>query len=168
MTVTLEESKNKLVTMVIAYGPCENEASKVKDSFYEDLQRELEGISTEVIIVGDLNARVGNDPTGFGQVVGKHGEPHRNNNGKRLLQLCLANDLVILNTKFPHKDVHKYTRVSEERDENSIIDYIIVQQLAARRVRDTRVKRGFDIDSDHRLLIMTRTTETGTAFPVLT
>ena len=51
-------------------------------------------------------------------------EETRNRNGQRLLSICAANELVILNTFFQHKDIHKYTWESRGRGLRSIIDYL--------------------------------------------
>jgi len=42
--------------------------------------------------------------------------------------MCMVNDLIITNTKFPHKWIHKITREIPGRGEKSIIDYIIVSR----------------------------------------
>ena len=61
----------------------------------------------KLVILGDLNARVGNNNDGWKEVLGCHGEVTRN--GKRLLELCMANDTLIMNSWFQHKEIYKYT-----------------------------------------------------------
>lgn len=36
-------------------------------------------------------------------------EESKNDNGIKLIDLCIENDLVIMDSKFKHKDIHKYT-----------------------------------------------------------
>ena len=60
-----------------------------------------------VVVLGDLNARVG-----VGEVegvVGKHGVPGENESGKRLLDMCVKQELVIGNSFFKKKGINKYT-----------------------------------------------------------
>ena len=79
------------------------------------------------MVLGDLNARVGNNIETAGGVIGKEGETTISPNGERLIDFCLKNNMKIANTFFPHKNIHKYTRVNDERNEKSIIDYVMVR-----------------------------------------
>ena len=51
----------------------------------------------------------------WGEVIGRHGEETKNDNGQRLLRLCIMNELIILNTFYYHKDIHKLTWESKGR-----------------------------------------------------
>lgn len=69
--------------------------------------------------MGYFNAKVGCDDTGNLSVMGKYGCGIMNDNGERLVDLCENNILVIGNTIFPHKEIHKLTWVSPNgRDKN--------------------------------------------------
>ena len=75
-----------------------------------------------VIFVGDLNARVGSNPTL--KFIGPHGEPTLNRNGKGLKEfvtLNSLNDLKRTNGYFRKKDIYMYTWMA--RVTRSIIDY---------------------------------------------
>lgn len=73
-------------------------------------------------MMGDLNARVGNNPTNTGVTVEKQGEQIKNTHGSILIELCMINDLVILNTFYQYKDCHKYKdkRIPEMKDHSQI------------------------------------------------
>ena len=58
-------------------------------------------------MLGDLNARVGNE--GVLGVMRKYGVTGRNVNGERLFKLCSELDLVIGNTYFRKKGINKFT-----------------------------------------------------------
>lgn len=85
-------------------------------------------------------------------VVRKYGENTRNDNGNRLIDFCRLNGLIIANTFFDHKDIHKYTRKAPSRNERSIIDYILIEKSRRHLVKNIRVKRGPEIGSDHYLV----------------
>ena len=51
-----------------------------------------------VVVMGDFNARVGNNVGRWSDVKGKHGEEVENDSGRRLLNFCGENDLRIMNT----------------------------------------------------------------------
>ncbi|KAI5747504.1 hypothetical protein M8J77_015356 [Diaphorina citri] len=149
-----------LYTLVIVYGPNESELAAVKDEFFDTLQRTIDEATQEnLILIGDFNGRVGNQADLWQGVIGPNGEDHVNNNGERLLELCICNSLAIVNTKFKHKDVHKFTRSEPSRNEKSIIDYAIIKSANMKYVRDCRVKRGPEIGSDHHLVVLEMTTE---------
>lgn len=151
LTTTLE-IKGKRITFIISYGPDEDEITKEKDKFWEELQMIYEAQEEPIYLIGDLNARVGKDNRRIENIMGKQGEICRNNNGTRLIDFCVVNNLAILNTMFAHKEIHKYTREMRSRGEKSIIDYILTNTSERKRVLDVRVKRGYEIGSDHYLV----------------
>lgn len=55
-------------------------------------------------------------------MLGREGEDVRNENGKRTVELCIENDLMA-NTKFKHKDIHRFTREVHNRKEKLIRDF---------------------------------------------
>ena len=76
------------------------------------------------IVFWDFNAHIETDCETWKDVIGKHGGPAFNENGRYLLRLCCRSWLCITNTFFPHRDVHKYAwyRMSQK----SVKDYCIV------------------------------------------
>ena len=68
--------------------------------FYEDLQDLLELTSPQNIlfIIGDLNAKVGNQK--IPGITGKFGLGVQNEAGQRLIEFCQENSLVIASTLF--------------------------------------------------------------------
>ena len=143
------------VTVIQCYGPTENSSDEVKEDFFSALQDTLSHIPKHdiVILMGDLNAKVGHDNRGWERVMGSHGIGSRNNNGERLVQLCQLNDLVIGGTKFPHKERHKVTWRSPDGTYENQIDHIIIGGRWIRSLQDTRVYRGADVGTDHYLVI---------------
>lgn len=152
LSIELLIDKEK-ITIVAVYGPNENDKKEVKDKFWEELSRVTEASMGQVFVAGDFNSRVGvrKDETEF--VLGKHGEVVRNSNGDRMIDYCIINNLVIMNTFFEHKNVHKFTREVHGRKEKSIIDYILTEKQNRKVVKNVRVRRGAEIYSDHHLLV---------------
>lgn len=149
------EFKHRSIKIIIGYGPNEDASKEDREEFYEQLQIIIDSTKPkqEILILGDLNAKVGNKKDSYFGVIGKEGESVESPNGELLLDLCIRNNLKIANTFFKHKDIHKWTRVSETRNEKSIIDYIIVSNYLLYNTYDVRVKRGAEIDSDHFLVV---------------
>lgn len=62
--------------------------------------------------------------------------------------------MIVANTHFKYKDIHKYTREVASRKERSIIDYFLVSKELRSLIKDIKVKRGPEIGSDHFLVVM--------------
>ena len=92
-----------------------------------------------LVVMGDLNARVGNDTEVWGEILGKHGEAACNGNGRQLLQFCSENNLAVSNSWFQHKRIHQFTWECRGRGLKSIIDYFLVRKECMRRVKDVKV-----------------------------
>ena len=95
-----------------------------------------------LIVIGYLNARVGRNTEVWGSVLGGHGEDARNEIGERLLRFCSVNELMITNTWYSHKDIHKYTWICPGRQLRSLTDYFLVRRETKTRVHDVKVVRG--------------------------
>ncbi|VDP82952.1 unnamed protein product [Schistosoma curassoni] len=93
------------------YAPTNDYNEDVRDQFYNGLQSIVEKCPTKnlTILMGDLNAKVGMDSTGYEDIMRRQGLGERNENGLRFANLCAFNKLVIGGTIFPQKRIHKIT-----------------------------------------------------------
>lgn len=101
------------------HAPTNESTDDGKDDVYDQLQATSDTCNRHdiVIVMGDLNANVGEDNKGIEGIMLKHGLGNINDNGKRLCEFCLMNGLVITGTCFPHGTAYKATWASltEER-----------------------------------------------------
>ena len=67
-----------------------------------------------MILIGDMNAKIGGNNNGFETVMGREGPGTMNENGERFAAACADNNLVIGGSVFPHKNIHKATWVSAD------------------------------------------------------
>lgn len=83
----------------------------MKDDWYEELHLAVSKVPQHdlLLIMGDINAKVGNDNTNCERAMGRHGCGVMNDNGEGLVDFCLNNNCVIGGTIFPHKTIHKLT-----------------------------------------------------------
>ncbi|XP_030763520.1 craniofacial development protein 2-like [Sitophilus oryzae] len=146
------EDKNT-IHILILYGPNEDEKAELKYKFWDEVTEVVDSLNGDIIVLGDLNGRVGIQDYESGDDIGKNGEAIRNNNGTRIIEFCIQNYLLIMNTFFRHKEIHQYTREVKSRNEKSIIDYVLVCKRLRRYIKDVRVKRGPEINSDHYLVL---------------
>ena len=145
---------NNEYTLIVTYGPNEGDEKENLDKYYSELQEAIDDTKKNIIIMGDLNGRIGNSNTGLERIMGREGEKTLNNNGRRIIEICNENDLIITNTYFTHRDIHKYTREQPTKKEKSIIDYFITSENLRTQIKDVRVYREPDIGSDHYMLVM--------------
>ena len=75
------------------------------------------GTKDITILMGDFNAKIGMDNTGYEDIMGTHGLGQMNENGERFADLCALNQLVIGGSIFPHKRIHKATCISPNHGE---------------------------------------------------
>lgn len=90
-------------TIIQCYTPTSDSDEETKGAFYEQLQSELEQTPWDdlKILIGELNAKVGNDNTNYGWAMKSEGCRTINDNRKQLLELCTTKDLIIGETLFP-------------------------------------------------------------------
>jgi hypothetical protein len=107
--ITVRLKTNRGHTTIIGVYASEEGREEETRHFDEHLQKEVDKYSKSesLIISGDLNARVGNQPVP--NVVGTFGEDCINRNGQTLREFASFNDFKITNTFFRKRDIHKYT-----------------------------------------------------------
>ena len=147
--------KVRKLTRVQACASTNDAMDKEKDEFYNQLQDTVSSCNRNdmIVVMGDLNAKVGNNNTNRGEVMGKFGFGVVND-GERLCDFCSANGFIITGTIFPHKDIHKLTWRSPDGRTVNPIDHVLVNGNMRTSVLDTRVMRGTDVYSDHYLVKM--------------
>ena len=146
---------NIKLNIIQCYAPTNDAEEEKKDDFYEQLQYVLgrQRAKDITILMGDFNAKIGADNTGYEDIMGVHGLGQMNENGERFADLCSLNQLVIGGSTFPHKRIHKATWRSPDHITENQIDHMCISRKFRRSWQDVRVKRGADVASDHHLLL---------------
>jgi exonuclease III len=153
------QTKLRKMSIVQCYAPTENAELDEKEAFYSLLDKTLLGIkrSDITVMMGDFNAQVGNNNQDTEHIMDRHGMPcdKENENGQLSIELCGKHDLVIGGTVFPHKEWHKVTWISPDRDKQvgKQIDHICISQNWRKPLLDVWNKRGADIGSDHHMIM---------------
>ena len=150
-------SKHCKLTILQCYAPTNEADEEDKDDWYEELQQAVFKVPQHdmLLIMGDMNAKVGADNTDCDRAMGKHGCGVMNDNGERLIGFCLENNCVIGGTIFPHRNIHKLTWKSPDGSTVNQIDHILINGKWRRSLQDVRVCRGADVNSDHYLVTAT-------------
>lgn len=89
-----------------------------------DLEREILS-SNNLVMIGDFNAKIGNDNTGYEEVMGPHGFGNKNREGEKMLEWCERNSIQIGNSWFKKRRNQQVTRYGYgETIPESVIDFI--------------------------------------------
>lgn len=141
------------IHIIGAYAPDSNKSRESVENFYSTLQGEMDKIphGEKLIIMGDLNARIGN--TAIEWIMHEFNEEHSDDNGEKLLAFCTLNELRINNTFFDHKPQQKITW-SNTRGQTSMIDFIITNRTVhPSQILDVRSLTSANVGSDHLLIL---------------
>ena len=132
MTLGIPLSKNRFVTVLSVYGPTLDSS---EDVFSQQLDSTLQETprTDKIILLGDLNARVGRDSHAWPNVLGNHGIGNMNSNGLRLLMFCSEHQLAMTSTYFQLPAMH----ITRQRD---LSDVLV-----------SRARRGAECWTDHHM-----------------
>ncbi|KAK2724861.1 hypothetical protein QYM36_001361 [Artemia franciscana] len=132
------------------------DSDKESKDFYSQLQRLVDTIPKKdfIVVVGDFNTILGNDKSGYKDILGKLGIGQINSRETQLIDFCRDKNLFVTNTMFKHRRKRKvncflslYGRTS------SMIDYLLVSNWWKSAFTDTVTLFGADFDSDQSLLM---------------
>ena len=90
-------SKCQNMSIIQVYAPTNDATQEKKASFYHQLQTvyDLTRRRDVTVVIGDFNAKIGNNNTDLETVMGQHGLRSMNENGEILADFCTNNDIVI-------------------------------------------------------------------------
>ena len=103
-------------------------------------------------IIGDWNAKIGKDNTGYEDVMGKYGIDKRNDRGERLLNFIEQNGFYAANTKFQGMEKRKWTWKSPDGQTRNMTDLIFVEKKYVKSIIQCRRFSSADIRSPNRIV----------------
>ena len=108
------QGKPFTITVIQVYALTTNAEESEVEWFYEELRDLLELTPQKdvLFIIGDWNAKVGSQE--IPGITGKFGLGVQNEAGKRLIEFCQENTLVIANTLFQQHKTRLYTWTSPD------------------------------------------------------
>ena len=149
------KKENIKLNIIQCYAPTNDKDEETKEDFYNKLQTLCDKLKEKdmTILMGDLNAKIGSDNSGYEKVMGRQGLGKMNENGEMLADFCAFNNMIIGGSVFPHRRIHKATWVSPDHRTENQIDHICIGRWFRRSMQDVRVQRGADAASDHHLVL---------------
>ena len=104
-----------------------------------------------LFIIGDWNAKAGSQE--IPGVTGKFGLGVWHKAGRRLIEFCQKNALVIANILFQQHKRRLYTWTSPDGQHRNQIDYILWSHRWRSSIQSVKTRLGADCGSDHEFLI---------------
>ena len=99
------------IIVLNVHAPSEDKSNDSKYSFYEELEQVFDHFPRyhTKILLGDFNAKVGRENI-FKPTIGNESlHQDSNDNGVRMVNFATSKNLVVKNTMFPHRNIHKCT-----------------------------------------------------------
>lgn len=90
-----------------------------------DLQKAQEQADKTLLVIGDLNAKIGYPKHEEHMIMGRYGYGQRNPRGERLIQYAYENHLSVMNTYFKKRNSRKWTWISPDNNTKNEIDFIL-------------------------------------------
>jgi hypothetical protein len=111
------------------HAPTEDKTDKVKDSFYEELERVFDKFPKYhmKILLGDFNAKVGREDI-FKPTIWNESLHKISDDGVRVVNFATTKNLTVKSMMFPHCNIHKYTWTSPDVKIHNQIDHILVDR----------------------------------------
>ena len=158
------ETKKRALNIISMYGKIEgrNSREKIKDQFthLEELIQNIEKSGEDYILIGDLNAKIGNKENGI-----SGNKEDINEAGRALLNLEIKTEGIIVNKT--EKCKGKWTRVqhTKKNEEKSILDYVVTNQgiyedIIEMKIDEDKIykltnyKRKEAVETDHNTILI--------------
>ena len=144
-----------LVNILSIYAPTLCSPAEAKDEFYEELENTVREIpeTEHLFMLGDFNARTGDDYNSWPRNIGHFGVGRLNENGQRLLELCSYHNLCITNTFFSTKPIHRVSWRHPRSHHWHQLDLVVTRRAMLNCVLVTRSYHSADCDTDHSLVV---------------
>ena len=129
VSMRLPLKNNQYATLFSVYTPTLQAEPAEKDKFYSELRSLPQGTPTDdkLLVLGDFNARVGQYEVTWKGILGRHSVGNCNDHGRLLLEFCMEQRLVIINTIFQQKDSLKTTWMHSRSKHWHLIDYVLAR-----------------------------------------
>ena len=151
ITASFTTKKRKIsLNIVYCYSPTNKTDELIKEECYLQLQSVIDETfsARDVnILMGDLNAKVGSDNTGFEEARGCHGLGHMNENGELFVNSGVLQTVWSGVELSSH--IREYIKLHGFLQTTILIDQKCISKKFKQALHDDRAMRGADAASDH-------------------
>ena len=154
MVLRLQLTPGVFLKIVSVYGPTMQRPDNKKEHFYESLNQVVNSNKHDkLIVLGDLNARVGCDWELWPDVLGKHSTGKMNSNGLILLEFCSQNHFSVMGSIFQLPNRLKCTWQHPRSKHWHQLDHVIANEHVKPGITVVKANLTADCFTDHRLVI---------------
>ena len=142
------------ISIINVHCHTEDSNDQEKDNFFDQIENAVNACPRHdvKIVLGDFNAKIGRQPE-YRQITGAHSlHELSNDNGQRTIELAASLNMVVASTRFPRKDIHKWTWTSPDGVTRNQIDHVLINNRYLSCLSHVRSYRGANCDSDHFLV----------------
>ncbi|CAL1685092.1 unnamed protein product [Lasius platythorax] len=142
------------LSIINVHAETEDKDDLTKEDFYLKLEQVYDTApSNDIkILIGDLNAKIGKELT-HREIIGKHSlHNESNDNGYRVINFAASRNMIVASTRFPRRDIHKWTWRTPDGKHHNQIDHVLVDKRGASSILNVRSYRGTNYESDHYLV----------------
>ncbi|XP_045449679.1 uncharacterized protein LOC123658286 [Melitaea cinxia] len=148
-------TKCGFITIISAYAPTLMATDEAKSQFYDQLESVIQKVKPRdrLYILGDLNARVGQNHSAWPECIGTHGIGKINENGQRLLEFSSRHSLCVTNTYFKGKPSSKVSWRHPRSGHWHQLDLILTRKSDLGETLHTRTFHSAECETDHSLVV---------------
>ena len=145
------------LSIIQVYAPTSTSSEEEIEDFYSDLEDAYKKCGNQdiVIVMGNLNAKVGGEQDPLQEIVGKHGFGESNDRGDLWIDWCATHEQVIMNTWFQHHQRHLYTWKSPGDRVRNQIDFITMNKRFRNAITQVTGYPGAECGSNHVPIVAT-------------
>lgn len=149
LNIHLTKSKHPW-SIIQVHAPREQDTKLAKEKFYNDLTQLMQNNNKNVIVMGDLNAKIGRKSNRDEFILGDYSTGDRNDNGQRLIDFSFAHNLKIMNSFFKKRKSRKWTWLAPNGRDKNEIDFILAKEKDI--FTDIDVLNNLNFNTDHRMV----------------
>jgi hypothetical protein len=125
------------------HAPTEDTDDDIKDDFYEELEQIFYQFPRYhmKMLLGDFNAKVVRENIFKPIIANESLHEASNDNGVRIVNFATSKNMIIKNTTFPHRDIHKRTWTSPDGVTHNQIGHILIQKTTFKCTRCPLLQR---------------------------
>ena len=112
----------------------------------------IQSKSEHMFLLGDFNARVGDDSTSWPAIIEFFRVGKMNRDGHRLLEFCSYYDMVVTNSFFKTKAQHNVSRLHPWSKNWHQLDLVLTRRSSLKEITNTRSYHSVNCDTDHSIL----------------
>lgn len=146
--------KEFTINIFSLYAPLSGCPEEETETFWTELQEEMEKVESDekCIVNGDMNGHIVRGSNVLSRIHGGYHFGDANEEGERVMDFALSNDLIICNTILKKRAEHLITYKSGTR--TSQIDFMFYRRRDRIEIRDCKVILGDHVRAQHRLVIL--------------